>query len=238
MKPKEEYHPQWIRTGNVVPRGGVYLIRCARFGCSAVDRKSLPHGSPCPPCLRCCNPAQARFLHDEPAKEVPPETAPRPIESLVSIPPAPPAEAAPSFIRTKEFVPKSGTWSVQCDRCGWSEEKFQHKGAWADPCSRCKSTARLSFLSELARPAAEVSKALGPSALQAWGWHDVVPNEQDQIVEVISDEAPTDPKKNATTDESSSAERKPTLFERLGGRKAGGQKTGAKLGGESSRKKS
>jgi hypothetical protein len=171
MKPEQNsavYRPSWIRTGSPVLRAGVYLIRCTV--CYAVDRKSLPHGAPGPPCLRCCRPAQCRFLHDEPAKEVPPETAPRPIEASLEPPIAPPA------------------------------------------------------------PAVE-AKASGPSALSAWGWHDVPKEVDSPIVEVnskASAEAPTDPKKNATAEESSSTELKPTLFERLGGRKPVDQKAGAK----------
>jgi hypothetical protein len=239
MKPKEKSIPaqasdrEFLRTGEILARAGIYLIRCTRDGCCAVDKKSLPQGSPAPPCLRCCNPAKLRFLHDEPAKEVPPETAPRPVESLENsiAPPASPADVPKAAsIHTKEIVPKSGIWSLQCDGCGWNEEEFQHKGAWADPCSRCKSAACLSFLSESAAPSAE-AKALGPSALQAWGWHDV-PNAQvdSPLVEVNSNEKPI-------IEAPAAGEVKPSLMQRLTSKKSVDQKAGAKLGRESSRKK-
>jgi hypothetical protein len=130
--------PAILRTGGIVPISGTWRVRCSRAGCYAVEKMNLQQGRPAPCCVRCLNPARLTFLH---------AAAP------TGLPAAPPAEApnqtaAPTSSRTGEIVSRSGTWSIRClrDGCCHVEEKMQHKGAWADPCSRCHSPAVLIFL--------------------------------------------------------------------------------------------
>ncbi len=207
MKPKQK-----MRSGEIVPATGTWISRCMRDGCNAVERLSLREGVPAPPCRRCLNPAWLRFLH-----------APAPVE--LSAEPAPPAEvlnpeAAPTSIRTGEIVPASGTWSIRCTGYGCCavEKKIQHKGAWADPCSRCHGPALLSFLPEPApaTSAAPTSAPIVEAPMQPFDMVTLSPREKEPRTET----AAPDPAENKKVEEPPIAAAEPTLMQRLtGGRR-------------------
>jgi hypothetical protein len=190
MKPKEktaESGAASVRTGKILSSTGTWLIRC--MSCCAVERFHLREGEPAPPCRRCLNPAWVRFLHSPAPVELPAKAA---------APAEVPKEGCGTFIGTLEIVPESGTWLIQCTLGCPDEKKIQHKGTWADPCSRCHSPARLSFLPEPApATAAEAKKGVTDD------------------VDKKKSEAPS------VTDD------KPTLFDRLKPKKYSEQKAGA-----------
>ena len=137
-----------MRTGKTIPLAGTWMIRCMTDGCGKIESIFLHEGTPAPPCRRCLNPAWVRFLHQGVpalATAALPDEAPPPPAAPIATPVIEP-KAAGTAIRTGEIVPTSGTWLVRCDGCGADEQKIQHKGAWADPCSRCRKPARLFFL--------------------------------------------------------------------------------------------
>jgi hypothetical protein len=55
--------PVLIRTGGIVPKSGIWRVRCSRDGCHAVEKLNLHQGAPAPPCIRCLNPARLTFLY-------------------------------------------------------------------------------------------------------------------------------------------------------------------------------
>jgi len=213
MKPEQKSGR--ARTGDILGASGTWLVRCTREGCWAVEKVSLRQGEPAPPCRKCLNAAWLRFVH----ADIPKEEAPRPMEEKTIAP-----LAGPASIRTGEIVPTSGAWSIRCtrDACNHVEQKIQHKGAWADPCSLCHNPARLSFLHELGQ-AAPIAKwtAESPAPFgEVGGLEDlrrIARSRQSAVI--LPPAAPEDPAPDNPADKKAPAiaESKPTLFQKLSG---------------------
>jgi hypothetical protein len=216
-----ESGPASIRTREIVLVAGTWLSECSRDGCRAAVEMNLElhQGAPAPPCPRCLNPTTLRFLRAIARVEPPAEA-----QLLPDVAPAASAQVSATVpIRTGEIVPTSGTWLIRCDVCG-DEQKVQHKGAWADPCSRCRKPALLFFLQAIqvswGPVEAPVPFAPGGGLEQL---KEIARSKGSNVI-LLSEIAPPVSTEQKQIDSPPVAEREPTLFEKLSGKSGSGKK--------------